>query len=84
MDEIWYNKIRKFKFVSLIAGMKMLGYIESYIIITLIYFIVYKIYLKKKEKKYIIKFSIMYIYLFLVLCVTILPIDFTNSNSIPL
>ena len=45
--------------------------------ITLIYFIIYQVYLKKKEKKYIIKFSIMYIYLFLVLCVTILPIDFT-------
>ena len=55
----------------------MIGYIEGCIIITLIYFLVYQIYLKKKEKKYIIKFSIMYIYLFLVLCVTILPIDFT-------
>lgn len=55
----------------------MLGYIESFIIITLLYFVVYQLYLKKKEKKYIAKFSIMYIYLFLVLCVTILPIDFT-------
>ena len=55
----------------------MIGYIEGCIIITLIYFLVYQVYLKKKEKEYIIKFSIMYIYLFLVLCVTILPIDFT-------
>ncbi len=50
----------------------MLGYIESFIIIASIYFIIYQIYLKKKEKKYIIKFSAMYIYLFFVLCVTIL------------
>ncbi len=67
----------KLPFASFIGGMTMLGYIESFIIIALIYFIIYQIYLKKKEKKYIIKFSIMYIYLFLVLCVTILPIDFT-------
>ena len=55
----------------------MIGYIESFIVVTLIYFIVYQMHLKKKEKQYIVKFSIMYIYLFLVLCVTILPIDFT-------
>ncbi len=55
----------------------MIGYIEGCIIITLIYFLVYQMYLKKKEKNYIVKFSIMYIYLFLVLCVTVLPIDFT-------
>lgn len=55
----------------------MLGYVESCIICTFIYFIIYKTYLKKKEQNYIVKFSIMYIYLFLVLLVTILPIDFT-------
>lgn len=55
----------------------MLGYLESFIISLVIYLIIYKIYLKKKDKRYIIKFTLMYIYLFLVLCVTILPIDFT-------
>lgn len=62
---------------KLIGGIKMIGYIQSFIIIALIYCIIYQTYLKKKEKKFILKFSIMYIYLFLVLCVTILPIDFT-------
>lgn len=55
----------------------MLGYIEGFAITALIYFIIFQKYLKKEETIYIIKFSLMYIYLFLVLCVTILPIDFT-------
>lgn len=59
----------------------MIGYIQSFIIIALIYCIIYQTYLKKKEKKFILKFSIMYIYLFLVLCVTILPIDFTLDQK---
>lgn len=55
----------------------MLSYIESFIIFILIYFIIFQKYLKEKERTYIIKYSIMCVYLFLVLCVTILPIDFT-------
>lgn len=55
----------------------MLDYIESFIIFALLYFIIFKKYLQKKEREYVVKFSLMYLYLFLVLCVTILPIDFT-------
>lgn len=55
----------------------MLNYFESFIIFALIYLVIFKIYLHKKEKKDIMKFSFMYLYIFLVLCVTVLPIDFT-------
>lgn len=55
----------------------MLNYFGSFIIFALAYLMIFKIYLHKKEKKEIIKFSLMYVYIFLVLCVTILPIDFT-------
>ncbi len=55
----------------------MLGYFESFIIFVLIYFAIWRISLHKRGKKDIVKFSLMYVYIFLVLCVTILPIDFT-------
>lgn len=55
----------------------MLDYIESFIIFVLLYFIIFQKHLKKKKREYVIKFSLMYVYIFLVLCVTILPIDFT-------
>ena len=42
---------RKFEYVSLLGGMKMIGYIEGCIIITLIYFVVYLIYLKNLESR---------------------------------
>lgn len=55
----------------------MLGYIECFIIFLLIYIFIFNKFLKGKSKQDIFEFSGMYLYLFLVLCVTILPIDFT-------
>ena len=55
----------------------MLGYIESFIIMVLVYFMIYQIFLRKRDQYYKIRFSIFYLYLYLVMCVTILPIDFT-------
>ena len=55
----------------------MLGYIEAFAICALAYLVLFAACLKQKEAAYKIKFSVMYVYLFLVLCVTILPVDFT-------
>lgn len=49
----------------------------EFIIFVCIYLIIYFKFLKNKSKTEILKVSVMYIYLFLVFCVTILPIDFT-------
>jgi hypothetical protein len=48
---------------KLIGGIKMIGYIQSFIIIALIYCIIYQTYLKKKEKNLFLSFLLcIYIY----------------------
>lgn len=52
-------------------------YTQGLLIALILYSIIYLKYLKRTTPQYILKFTIMSIYLFLVICVTILPIDFT-------
>ena len=51
--------------------------ILNLIMFIIIYICIYFMFLKNKEKLQILKISMMYFYLCAVLCVTILPIDFT-------
>ncbi len=55
----------------------MISYVISFILFSIGYFGIFQMYLKKREKEYKIKFSLFYWYLFLVLCVTILPLNLT-------
>lgn len=55
----------------------MLSYGKGFIIFLLIFWLIYQKRLQGKSGNYIFMAAVMAVYLYLVACVTILPIDFT-------